>query len=94
MGLRLVGAGRTAVFTNLVPLSGVLLSWLILDKQLRPLRLAGGLLAVAGVVVCQGPEGRGLGREAARALLARAPRPLAACRGSASATPYSTGGGT
>ena len=92
MGLRLVGAGRTAVFTNLVPLSGVLLSWLILDERLQPLRLAGGFLTVAGVVVCQGPEGRGLVREAARALLARAPRPLAACRGSARATP--TGGGT
>ncbi|OGK79474.1 MAG: hypothetical protein A2X52_10685 [Candidatus Rokubacteria bacterium GWC2_70_16] len=71
-GLKRVGAGRTAVFTNLVPLSGVLLSWLILGERLAPLQLVGGLLAVAGVVVCQGPEGRGLMRQAARALLARA----------------------
>ena len=93
MGLRLVGAGRTAVFTNLVPLSGVLLSRLILDKQLRPLRLAGGLLAVAGVVVCQGPEGRGLGREAARALLARA-LPGRWRRAGGAQAPPPTGGGT
>jgi len=34
-----------------------LLSWSILDGRLQPLQLAGGLLAVAGVVVCQGPKG-------------------------------------
>lgn len=93
MGLRLVGAGRTAVFTDLVPLSGVLLSWLILDEHLQPLRLAGGSLAVAGVVVCQGPEGQRLVREAARALLARA-LPGRWRRAGGAQAPPPTGGGT
>lgn len=50
-----VGAGRTAVFTNLVPVFGVLLSWLVLGEQLTVIQLMGGLLAVVGVAVCQGP---------------------------------------
>jgi drug/metabolite transporter (DMT)-like permease len=53
VGIRHLGAGRTAVFTNLVPLFGVLLAWLVLGERLTPLQLAGGLLAVGGVVVCQ-----------------------------------------
>ncbi len=72
VGLMRVGAGRTAVFTNLVPLSGVLLSWLVLGERLAPLQMVGGLLAVAGVIVCQGPQGRLLLREAVRQGLARA----------------------
>ena len=53
VALSRVGAGRTAVFTNLVPLFGILLSWLLLGERLEPIQLVGGLLAVAGVVACQ-----------------------------------------
>jgi drug/metabolite transporter (DMT)-like permease len=52
--LRRVGVGRTAVFSNLVPIFGVLLSWLVLDERLGSLQLAGGGLAVLGVVIAQG----------------------------------------
>ncbi len=55
LALSRVGAGRTAVFTNLVPLFGILLSWAILGERLAPIQLLGGCLAVAGVVVCQRP---------------------------------------
>ncbi len=55
VAIRRVGAGRTAVFTNLVPVFGVLLSWLVLGEQLTVIQLMGGLLAVVGVAVCQGP---------------------------------------
>ncbi|MBI2525115.1 MAG: DMT family transporter [Candidatus Rokubacteria bacterium] len=91
VGLRRVGAGRTAVFTNLVPLSGVLLSWLILGERLAPLQLLGGVLAVSGVVVCQGPEGRGHLRQAIGGLLARA---LPRRRGGGGARRPPTGAGT
>lgn len=55
LAIQRVGAGRTAVFTNLVPLFGVLLAWWVLGERLTPLQLFGGLLTVAGVWVCQGP---------------------------------------
>jgi drug/metabolite transporter (DMT)-like permease len=59
VGIRRVGAGRTAVFTNLVPVFGVLLSWAILGEQLDGTQLAGAALAVTGVLVCQQrPAGR------------------------------------
>jgi drug/metabolite transporter (DMT)-like permease len=71
VGLQRVGAGRTGVFTNLVPVSGVFLAWLVLGERLAPLQMAGGLVAVAGVVVCQGPEGRALFSEGLRRGMAR-----------------------
>lgn len=55
IAIRRVGAGRTAVFSNLVPVFGVLLAWLVLGERLTALQLAGGLLALLGVVVCQDP---------------------------------------
>jgi drug/metabolite transporter (DMT)-like permease len=55
VAIRRVGAGRTAVFTNLVPVFGVLLSWLVLGERLTAAQVVGGLLAVVGVLVCQGP---------------------------------------
>lgn len=54
VAIRRVGAGRTAVFSNLVPVFGVLLAWLVLDERLTALQLVGGLLAVTGVLACQG----------------------------------------
>lgn len=55
VAIRQLGAGRTAVFTNLVPVCGVLLAWLVLGERLTAAQLGGGLLAVAGVLACQGP---------------------------------------
>ena len=55
VAIRRLGAGRTAVFTNLVPVFGVLLSWLVLGERLTAVQLGGGVLAVAGVLACQGP---------------------------------------
>jgi drug/metabolite transporter (DMT)-like permease len=61
VALARVGAGRTAVFTNLVPLFGILLAWLLLGERLTSIQLAGGLLAVVGVVACQRPVTRTAG---------------------------------
>lgn len=55
LAIQRVGAGRTAVFTNLVPVFGVLLSWGILGERLTAIQLLGGALTLAGVWVCQGP---------------------------------------
>lgn len=59
LALRRMGPGRAGVFTNLVPVFGVGLAWLVLGERLSPGQLVGGLLAVTGVVICQGPAGRG-----------------------------------
>jgi drug/metabolite transporter (DMT)-like permease len=48
-GVELLGASRAAVFVNLVPLFGVLLSALILSESLVFSQLAGGILVVLGV---------------------------------------------
>jgi drug/metabolite transporter (DMT)-like permease len=53
LGIQRVGAGKTAIFSNLVPVFGVLLAWVVLGETLSPIQLAGVGLAVAGVWVCQ-----------------------------------------
>lgn len=60
LGIQRVGAGRTAVFTNLVPVFGVLTAWVALGDRLTPMQLAGGGLSLLGVWVAQG---RRLGRD-------------------------------
>jgi drug/metabolite transporter (DMT)-like permease len=48
-GVELLGASRAAVFVNLVPIFGVLLSAMILSESLVVSQLAGGILVVLGV---------------------------------------------
>jgi drug/metabolite transporter (DMT)-like permease len=48
-GIRRVGAVRAGLFINLVPVSAVLLSWLLLGERVTPSLLLGGALVVAGV---------------------------------------------
>jgi drug/metabolite transporter (DMT)-like permease len=66
VAIRRVGAGRTAVFSNLVPVFGVLLAWLVLGERLTALQLVGGLLAVSGVLACQGVNPAALAWQALR----------------------------
>jgi drug/metabolite transporter (DMT)-like permease len=62
-GVELLGASRAAVFVNLVPIFGVLLSALILSEKLNVSQLAGGILVVAGVGI--GTLGGGKDRDGA-----------------------------
>jgi drug/metabolite transporter (DMT)-like permease len=55
LAIQHVGAGRTAVFGNLTPIFGVLLSGWVLGERLTAVQLIGGCLTLAGVWVCQGP---------------------------------------
>lgn len=48
-GIRAVGPSRTAVFTNLVPAFGVLLSALLLGEEILASMLIGGVIAAYGV---------------------------------------------
>lgn len=48
-GVRQLGASRTCVFNNMVPVFGVLLATLILDEPLLASMVVGGLVALAGV---------------------------------------------
>lgn len=50
-GVKRIGASRAAIFTNLVPVFGVLLSALLLDEALTLSMVTGVLLAVAGVTI-------------------------------------------
>ncbi|MFT5701568.1 MAG: drug/metabolite transporter (DMT)-like permease [Desulforhopalus sp.] len=47
--IRKIGAARTGIFINLVPVFSVLLSWLILGEVIKPIVIAGGLLILSGV---------------------------------------------
>jgi drug/metabolite transporter (DMT)-like permease len=48
-GLRTLGAARTSVFNNLVPVFGVVFGALLLGEQILPSMVIGGLVALAGV---------------------------------------------
>ena len=48
-GVSTLGAARTVMFNNLVPVCAVLLSWLILSEPISISLLVGGALAVVGV---------------------------------------------
>jgi drug/metabolite transporter (DMT)-like permease len=48
-GIRQLGAARTVVFNNLVPIFGVLLGWLVLGEPLSVSLIVGGAMALAGV---------------------------------------------
>ena len=50
-GLRTLGAARTAVFNNLVPVFGVTLGALLLGERILPSMVLGGLVALAGVTL-------------------------------------------
>jgi drug/metabolite transporter (DMT)-like permease len=53
-----LGAGRTSVFLNLVPVVSVAGAYLLLGERLGSLTLAGGVVAIAGVYLATSP-GRG-----------------------------------
>ena len=48
-GIDTIGVSRAGIFINLVPVFGLLLSWLILSETFRPSVIGGGLLVVAGI---------------------------------------------
>ena len=48
-GIRRLGTARTVVFTNLVPVFGVLPGWLVLGEPLSASLVLGGVLAITGV---------------------------------------------
>jgi drug/metabolite transporter (DMT)-like permease len=56
-GIRQLGAARTVVFNNLVPIFGVLLGWLILGEVLSLSLLVGGVMAVGGVFLVNRVKG-------------------------------------
>ena len=50
-GIRTVGAGRAAVFTNLMPFLVIALSWAILGEPIRWYHVVGATVVIAGVVL-------------------------------------------
>ena len=54
-GIMQLGAPRTVVFNNLVPIFGVLLSWLILSEPMSWSLVLGGSVAVLGVFLVNRP---------------------------------------
>lgn len=50
-GIKKIGAAQTSVFTNFVPLFGVLLGALLLNEQISSSMLLGGALVITGVVL-------------------------------------------
>jgi drug/metabolite transporter (DMT)-like permease len=63
-GVKRIGASRAAIFTNLVPVFGVLLAALLLGEPLTLSMITGGLLAVIGVTImnmASGPRSKQAG---------------------------------
>ncbi|MCW7537254.1 DMT family transporter [Aquabacterium sp. A7-Y] len=54
-GVQRIGAARTVVFNNLVPVSGAALGFLLLGEPLLPSMLVGGAVAVTGVMLASRP---------------------------------------
>jgi len=50
-GVQYLGASKTSVFVNLVPVFGVLASSIILKEMVKQATLAGGLLIIIGVII-------------------------------------------
>lgn len=50
-GINTIGASRAGIFINMVPVFGLLLSWLILGETFKPSVITGGLLVLAGVIL-------------------------------------------
>ncbi|MCM0035555.1 MAG: DMT family transporter [Burkholderiaceae bacterium] len=50
-GVKMIGPARTVVFTNLVPVFGLLLSYLILDEPIYLSMVIGGAIVIAGVTL-------------------------------------------
>jgi drug/metabolite transporter (DMT)-like permease len=48
-GIQVIGPSRAAVFINFVPVSGVLLGWLLLDESINLSLLTGAALVIGGV---------------------------------------------
>ena len=53
--IRTIGAARSAVFINLVPLFSILLAWLILGETVKGSVLVGGLILMTGVYLTNRP---------------------------------------
>jgi drug/metabolite transporter (DMT)-like permease len=50
-GVKMIGPARTVVFTNLVPVFGLLLSYVILDEPIYISMVVGGAIVIAGVTL-------------------------------------------
>ena len=55
-GIRTLGASRTAVFTNLVPMSAVLMGVFFLDEPMTAAIACGGSLVITGVLLTNLPQ--------------------------------------
>jgi drug/metabolite transporter (DMT)-like permease len=50
-GVSRIGAARTAVYSNLIPVVGVATAWLALGERLVPLQIAGAAVVLVGIYV-------------------------------------------
>lgn len=55
MAIRKIGASRSSVFINLVPLFSIILSWLILGESIKASVLTGGFILLTGVYLTNKP---------------------------------------
>ena len=55
-GIRIIGAGRSAMYVYLVPIFGILSGWLLLDEKLGLSLIASFILIVGGVYLAQSKQ--------------------------------------
>jgi len=49
--IKKIGATRSGVFINLVPLFSIILSWMLLDESIKPIVAIGGIILLCGVTI-------------------------------------------
>lgn len=65
-GVNLIGASRASIFINFVPVSAILLGWLLLGERLHPSLLAGGVMVSLGVYLANRPTRDRAGQRVSR----------------------------
>ena len=55
LAIRGIGASRSSVFINLVPLFSIFLAWLVLGESINPTVITGGLVLLTGVYLANSP---------------------------------------
>ena len=53
IAIKKIGASKSSIFVNLVPVFSIILSVTILGEELMPVKIFTSLLIIAGVCICQ-----------------------------------------
>ena len=53
LAVKRIGVAKSSVFTNLIPIITALISYFLLDEKFTPLKIAGIIIVILGLVLTQ-----------------------------------------